>query len=449
MPHARHARGPMSVDSIRRALFGAIACAPVIHAGCKEPAPEVPGVVLLPSAAPNAVPKAAIEPIVSASATATATTPIVPSATASVAVLPIPPEPVTTAEPPIPKPAGCTQTKAYCLAPRTRPPSFGKVPSLPPGAHDPTAYDKNGCAARSSIPTSCSGMVLVSGPAVRKGQCCYDVCQGPVPPCGRPFVIEGSARVSIPTARRGWAKESAPAEVPLSPEARARLRDAWLADAAMEHASVASFSRLSLELLALGAPSDLVRDAHLAALEEVEHARACYGLASRFAKPNEGATPFGPSSLSLEGMTLATTFEELVRGAAKEGCVGETYAALAASRALEGCEDRATRTVLETIARDELSHATFAFRVLVWAIAEGGDAARDHAANAYQLARQELLAERTATAACQGSLGAYGRLADGDLAAIARVTVADILDPAMEKLLHTPALGFSAAERTP
>lgn len=442
----------MSVDSIRRVLFGAIACAPAIHAGCKEPAPEAPSVLLVPpSAAPSAT-ASALEPVASASVASTANTaPTVPSTTAAVP-LPTPPQPVVTAEPPIPKPAGCTQTKAYCLAPRTRPPSFGNVPAPPPGAHDPTAYDKNGCVARSSVPTSCSGMTLVSGPDLRKGQCCYDVCQGPVPPCGRPFVIEGSARVSTPTQRLGWADEATAAPLLPSADARARLREAWLADAAMEHASVASFSRLSLELLALGAPSHLVRDAHRAALEEIEHARACYGLASRDTAPDDRSTALGPSPLSLAGMTLATNLEELVRGAVREGCVGETYAALAASRALEGCEDPATRTVLEIIARDELSHAAFAFRVLVWAIEVGGITTRNHAADAYTLARRQLLAGPTTTAKALergDSLRAHGRLPDGDLGAIAQVTVAEILDPAMEKLFRGPASDFSAADWAP
>ncbi len=150
-------------------------------------------------------------------------------------------------------------------------------------------------------------------------------------------------------------------------------------------------------------------------------------------------------------MTLATNLEELVRGAVREGCVGETYAALAASRALEGCDDPATRTVLEILARDELAHAAFAFRVLVWAIEVGGITTRNHAAHAYTLARRQLLAEPTSAKALEpdDSLRAYGRLPDGDLGAIAQVTVAEILDPAMEKLFRGPTADFSAADWAP
>jgi hypothetical protein len=147
-------------------------------------------------------------------------------------------------------------------------------------------------------------------------------------------------------------------------------------------------------------------------------------------------------------MTLARSIEELVRGAVREGCVGETYAALAASRALEGCEDPLTRSVLETIARDEESHAAFAFRVLVWALEEGGNAARDHAANAYGLARRDLLAERMAMASGPDSLRTYGRLADGELGALAHLTVTEILDPVMAELLQRQPRTFSAIERT-
>ena len=62
------------------------------------------------------------------------------------------------------------------------------------------------------------------------------------------------------------------------------LRDAvvkaWTTAARAEHASVASFARFTLQLLHLGAPADLVADAQQAALDEVRHARLCFGVAS-------------------------------------------------------------------------------------------------------------------------------------------------------------------------
>ena len=47
-----------------------------------------------------------------------------------------------------------------------------------------------------------------------------------------------------------------------------------------EQASVASFARFSLDLLSVGAPADLVDDAHDAAKDEIQHAKLAFGLAS-------------------------------------------------------------------------------------------------------------------------------------------------------------------------
>lgn len=446
----------MSIETMRRVLFGALACAPALHAGCREPeaptvalpspensgrapAPEPSSIAPTPSASPSATGPSPIEPVAPVPSMTSLSTPS-PSATGP-----------ATAEPPGAKPPGCTTTSSYCLAPRTQPPSFGNVPYMP-SRPDPTPYDARGCAPRSAVPTSCSGMTLISGPSLKKGQCCYEVCRGPVPPCGRPFVIEGSSRVAALVARDDWSSGEptgrADGHNALSTADRARLRDLWLADAAMEHASIASFARLSLELLALGAPPELLQGAHQAALDEIEHAQACFGLATRFATSLDAdlsETPAvvpsrGPGMLSLHGMTFAGTLEELVVGTMREGCVGETHAALEASRALEACEDPTTREVLTTIARDELQHAALAFRVVAWAIEIGGASVRAAAEGAYSVARRERLesasSQREAEPAPQASSFArFGRLDRIESLWVVRDAVTALLDPTVERLL--------------
>lgn len=47
----------------------------------------------------------------------------------------------------------------------------------------------------------------------------------------------------------------------------------WSLAAQQEHASIASFSKFSLELMAVGAPAALLVRAHEAALDEINHAR--------------------------------------------------------------------------------------------------------------------------------------------------------------------------------
>ncbi|MFZ5897429.1 MAG: hypothetical protein ACOY0T_40625 [Myxococcota bacterium] len=74
-------------------------------------------------------------------------------------------------------------------------------------------------------------------------------------------------------------------------ELRNALSDEWARAACFEHASIASFNRFSLELLALGAPGDLVERANRAALDEVRHARLCFALASVYAGDDFGPGP--------------------------------------------------------------------------------------------------------------------------------------------------------------
>jgi hypothetical protein len=113
---------------------------------------------------------------------------------------------------------------------------------------------------------------------------------------GRPLVVEGAWRVACGMTRSDWSQGSTPltAELEnLSPTVRERAAAHYLAIAKLEHASVASFMRFALALLAHGAPADLVRDANAAALDEIEHARAAFALASALA-----GEPLGPAAES-------------------------------------------------------------------------------------------------------------------------------------------------------
>src|SRR6185503_716009 len=106
------------------------------------------------------------------------------------------------------------------------------------------------------------------------------------------------------------------------------------ADAQLEHASIASFARFVLVLLAVGAPADLVAGAQQALADEVEHARACFSLASRFAE-----TPLGPAPLRIDGALEAPTLARAAADAVVEGCIGETLAAAQAAAQLEVAVD--------------------------------------------------------------------------------------------------------------
>ncbi len=143
---------------------------------------------------------------------------------------------------------------------------------------------------------------------------------------------------------------------------------AWADAGAGEHASVAAFARLSLELMALGAPSELLSGVHQAALDEVQHAERCWALALRFAGTTRsaGAFPF-PKSI-----TINRSLPELAAAAVREGCLAETLGAHLVAAAAELAPEPEVRAALEAIAADEARHAVLSFKIVAWALRTGG-----------------------------------------------------------------------------
>src|SRR5262249_29788330 len=113
-------------------------------------------------------------------------------------------------------------------------------------------------ACMTTDPSASEAKDIVSGPTTNAaGQCCYVIDYALCAIGGRPYLVGPAARVA--PALRGGSDWSPAAALPpcldgLDDGDRAALARAWTADALAEHASVASFSRFSLALLAAGAP---------------------------------------------------------------------------------------------------------------------------------------------------------------------------------------------------
>jgi hypothetical protein len=181
---------------------------------------------------------------------------------------------------------------------------------------------------------------------------------------GRPFLVEAEARLASPAARSDWKDGATALDVGrLGAEERDALGAAWLSSALMEHASIAAFARFTLELLAVGAPADLIRDSNAAAADETKHAELCFALASEYL-----GEPVGPGSLKIDGALDGLSLEELVVTAIAEGCIGETVAAVEAAEQLAHASDPRVRAVLARISEDETRHAELAWRFVAWAL---------------------------------------------------------------------------------
>jgi len=135
-----------------------------------------------------------------------------------------------------------------------------------------------------------------------------------------------------------------------------------------EHASVVSFSRAVLELMAVGAPSRFVEGLHLAALDEFRHARAAFGLAQFFggdgAAPS--ALPFPPS------VAVSSSLASVALRVFQEGCVAETEAVARAQAELSASSNlERVQRHLAVIVADEARHAALAWRTVAWALRLG------------------------------------------------------------------------------
>lgn len=211
----------------------------------------------------------------------------------------------------------------------------------------------------------------------------------------------------------------------------------------MEHASAAAFARFVLQLLAIAAPPSFVRDAALAAADEVTHAELCFAMAARFG--SDDVPVLGPAPLSLEEALAPTPLAMLVADVIVEGCVGETTAAMIASRQLELASDGAVRQVLTKIRDDEAKHAELAWSFVRWAVGTGDEAVRASAARAFARALA-MLGAREETACADGldetpEWATFGGLSLRGRLQVARHALAMIVEPCARELLGTDRAG--------
>ena len=189
--------------------------------------------------------------------------------------------------------------------------------------------------------------------------------------CGRPLEsLEGTLEATL-CSGEGWESEDAEVcadleELTRLPSATRRaLLDRWEAMARLEHSSVASFARVTLELMSLGAPADLLMETQLATRDEVEHAQRALEVVSTLREEPTRFAEFPSASIELR-----TERDAILVSVIEEACLGETLGVvearceLNAMRVYQG--PRALQTRLSQIIEDESRHATLAWRTFGW-----------------------------------------------------------------------------------
>lgn len=238
--------------------------------------------------------------------------------------------------------------------------------------------------------------------------CCYDailVDRSPGSECmvGRPMQQNGQALRP---------------ELVRTPD---RIAQARMEIAALEMASVGAFARLTLELLAHGAPAELLDAVARAGRDELRHAASWQKLART--KASLGKMPVPSSVVAVRPLV------ELAVDAAREGCMGETASAMLVRAAAEAAEDPAVRRRLSRIAADEERHAALSYRIVAWAIRTGGAEVRDAvaAAMARPLAMGPMVSE--------DGLEGEGLLGPTATAAVFQTASREVVGPASRALL--------------
>jgi hypothetical protein len=208
------------------------------------------------------------------------------------------------------------------------------------------------------------------------------------------------------------------------------LADGWTDSALAEHASIASFSKFSLHLMAVGAPPELLAAAHQAALDEVRHAQQSFEIASIYA-----GEPLAPGPLDLSGDVLGPLdLPSIVAATVVEGCINETIAALQAQHAAEGAKPEYLRKTLVGIANDEQKHATLAWRFVAWALECGGPPTAESVRLAFAATLDARRRPVPASDPDGAILGEHGRLDDAARHRIRQEAIDQVIRPTVRSL---------------
>jgi hypothetical protein len=257
--------------------------------------------------------------------------------------------------------------------------------------------------------------------------------------------VDGEARVASIRRTTAWCSALTPDVRALSEDERADLGAYWTEVALMEHASIAAFARFTMDLLAFGAPPELLMDAQQALADETIHAKDAFALASAYIGRSVGPGRLSSASRSEEERDVILT-------TIVEGCIGESIAAVEAREALAGATDPAVVAALSRVAEDEARHAELAFRFIQFVLA-GSDrvlAATTARALLDAADTEVAFAEPRAIVSSLRTLS-HGMLPGALRREIRRSVLRDVVRPAAEALVrrYVPSFAMTTRFRPP
>ncbi len=254
---------------------------------------------------------------------------------------------------------------------------------------------------------------------------------------GTPFVVDGFARTAEVGVGGDWlASGVCPWTDGLNADACRALAEHWTRAALLEHAGVAAFARLIMQLMSLGAPPDLIDEAQVAMGDKTAHAKLCFALASAYAGSN-----VQPRRLNINRALSGDSPLDVLRVVIREGCIGETLGAVEAAEGRSSATDTVVKQVLSRIHDDETRHAELAWRTVKWAIGAGLTTPAEMERE-LQAAVEQSAAETADMAHMEGrrDLASHGLLSPATTAEVRRVALQSVVRPAADALTGSPSL---------
>jgi len=306
-------------------------------------------------------------------------------------------------------------------------------------------------AARSCSIDDLHRVTLACGPNPESEDCCYKVRVEGDLLCGqdgRPLYVgdEQAPRLAALQAGAAWLADMrgfAQVRRPEDPALSEQLRGYWLNCARYEHASVAAFARVGLQLMSLGAPAELLRATQEAIADEVRHAQLCFGLAAAYGAPATQAGPLSIAGCIATGMDLEATLREAIVA----GALGEGAAALEALDGARTCDDPVVRAVLLRIAEDEQRHALLAYQTVQWALLAYPERARELVRGCLRERHVHAPMPTTEPGADHHALASHGLISPDARARLRAQTWTEIVAPLLTAMLSPSPTSTRAAAR--
>jgi hypothetical protein len=220
----------------------------------------------------------------------------------------------------------------------------------------------------------------------------------------------------------------------LTQDERRRLAETWRRRAAAEYLAVTTFSVLAIDMVAAGAPADVLSHCVRSQLDEIRHAE----LAIRMVEIYSGTRIMPPAGMSsLPDDPAQPKLHQAAANTLLVSCVSETYATTILTATRDLTTDPVAHAVLTSIYSDEVMHARLGWSYLRYAIDHGGQGVLDAAAVmvpralrgvANVIERERPLGEVT------DAVRAHGLMTPAEERQIYSRCVAEVLVPGFEAL---------------